>query len=295
MVDARVVAMCVLLAETVIGGVVLLVWSQTEESPVPFLSGFNALTFGVLPIGGGIAAVFQLAVAAFVVVPLVALAGWAGRRLGARESWYWVPLTVAACCLPPVVGGLPALGTGLFTALVTWLVTTVALTIPALAARRMQLPDRPHLSVGVMIRRVALYGTLAFVVTAVLGGVVLDTTGIAYEPPRLTRESVVGTYTDDRGGTLVLTADGVVTAHGLRTHEGDYSEEEKDCTGTGRWSFSPGRGPWDQTMETSLDTCFGFGTWGVMGTAERPKLFVYIGDPDSWDLYAVERGAPAGA
>ncbi|MEU4152882.1 hypothetical protein [Streptomyces sp. NPDC026659] len=29
--------------------------------------------------------------------------------------------------------------------------------------------------------------------------------------------------------------------------------------------------------------------WEVFGTIEHPKLFVRIGDPDSWDLYILQR------
>ncbi|MGW9498624.1 hypothetical protein ACWG5P_30350 [Streptomyces prasinus] len=27
--------------------------------------------------------------------------------------------------------------------------------------------------------------------------------------------------------------------------------------------------------------------WYVLGTAERPKLYAYLGDPDSWDPYVL--------
>ncbi|MER7728094.1 hypothetical protein [Streptomyces sp. NPDC096323] len=36
-------------------------------------------------------------------------------------------------------------------------------------------------------------------------------------------------------------------------------------------------------------TVGGSRTWEVYGSSEHPKLFVFIGDPDSWDLYALRR------
>ncbi|MFI6107528.1 hypothetical protein [Streptomyces sp. NPDC051310] len=36
--------------------------------------------------------------------------------------------------------------------------------------------------------------------------------GIGYEPPQLTTKRVAGTWSDGRGGTLILTADGKATA-----------------------------------------------------------------------------------
>ncbi|MFC9285289.1 hypothetical protein [Streptomyces sp. NPDC057052] len=42
----------------------------------------------------------------------------------------------------------------------------------------------------------------------------------------------------------------------------------------------------------SVDDCR-LDTWEVSGTLEHPKLFVYIGDPDSWDLYILQRSHQA--
>ncbi|SCF75559.1 hypothetical protein GA0115255_105313 [Streptomyces sp. Ncost-T6T-2b] len=38
----------------------------------------------------------------------------------------------------------------------------------------------------------------------------------------------------------------------------------------------------------SIEWC-GFAPWNVGGTANRPTLYQYIGDPDSWDLYVLRR------
>ncbi|MEV5884888.1 hypothetical protein AB0L74_19520 [Streptomyces sp. NPDC052020] len=61
-----------------------------------------------------------------------------------------------------------------------------------------------------------------------------------------------------------------------------------ECTGTGTWEYDPGAGPWSQEVAVFVDDC-PLDTWEVLGTSQQPKLFVYIGDPDGWDLYILER------
>ncbi|MFG2111353.1 hypothetical protein ACGFRB_01700 [Streptomyces sp. NPDC048718] len=288
-------SMLVLLSETVTGGIGLVMWSLTQESPVPpFTASFLGWVFLVLLMvfAAVIVPLGNVVLSAGVVPLVVVLAGWAGRRFGGREAWYWVPM-VAAVVLLPVPGALSALGTGVLAALVIWLVGTAGIAIAALVARRLLLPGRPHLTGGVMFLRVGLWGTLAVVTVFVLSGIGLCA-GMAYEPPRLTRAGAVGAYSDGKGGTLTLMADGKATARGVRGY-GGFREAGEPCDGIGSWSFSPGRGPWDQTVEAVIEGCPDFGAWSVFGSGERPKLFISIGDPDSMDFYVLERGAPAGA
>ena len=86
------------------------------------------------------------------------------------------------------------------------------------------------------------------------------------------------------------TADGKATATRIETFELDDSFKTvvHECTGTGTWEYDPGTGPWSQEVAVFVDYCR-LGTWEMFGTLEHPKLFVYIGDPDSWDLYVLER------
>ncbi|MEU6577159.1 hypothetical protein [Streptomyces sp. NPDC046805] len=175
---------------------------------------------------------------------------------------------------------------------------TAALTATALVARRLLLPDRPWLSGGAMFGRVALYGTLAVATAGALAGIALYA-GLAYEPPRLGAEGVAGTWSDGKGGTLTLTADGKAMATRVKTFDLDDSFDTvvHKCTGTGTWKYDPGAGPWAQEVDVFVDGCQ-LDTWEVFGTFEHPKLFVYIGDPDNWDLYILrrrEQAVPSGS
>ncbi|MFF2520704.1 hypothetical protein [Streptomyces liangshanensis] len=280
-----------LAVEVAIGMISLAMWTQTQESPglaynglqvfiliivAPFLAVAGAALCGLLTVG--------------LVMPLLVGAGWLGRRLSGREAWWWVPAVAAAgtaaltplAAVPTGDGLLPVLGGGLAVA--------AALSAPALVARRLLLPHRPPLSGGAMFGRVVLYGTLTVVTVGLLAG--LGTyAGIvhAYEPPRLNTQRAAGTWTDGDGGTLVLTADGHATATRIKTFDiVDLETVTRRCTGTGTWSFDPGDGPWAQEIPVSVANC-SMDNWAVFGTPEHPKLFVFIGDPDSWDLYILQR------
>ncbi|MFE3947434.1 hypothetical protein ACFXPV_37100 [Streptomyces sp. NPDC059118] len=161
---------------------------------------------------------------------------------------------------------------------------TAALTATTLVARRLLLPDRPQLSGGTMFGRVALYGTLAVVTAGTLAAIGLYA-GIGYEPPRLSAERVAGTWSDGKGGTLILAADGKATATRVETF--DFDSVVHRCAGTGTWGYGQGAGPWSQEVDVFIDDC-SMDTWHVFGTPEHPKLFVYIGDPGSWDLYILQ-------
>jgi hypothetical protein len=279
----------VLSVEAGIGAIALFVWGQTQESPglsynplgvfflilmAPFVAAAGAALGSLLSVG--------------VVMPLLVVAGWLGRRLSGREAWWWVPAAAAGTAASALAAAV-FLEAGFLAGLGGWLAVTAALAAPALIARRLLLPDRPWLSGGVMFGRVALYGTLAVVTAATLAGIGLYA-GIGYEPPLLSTERVAGTWSDGKGGTLRLTADGKATATRVGTFDLDDSFDPvvHACTGTGTWEYDPGDGPWSQKVDVSVGDC-SMDTWEVFGTPEHPKLFVYIGDPDSWDLYILQR------
>lgn len=277
----------VLFVEAVIGGIAVFVWGQTQESPDVPLDALNVFfLFLFVPIAALIGAVPAVVVSVAGVMPLLVIAGWAGRRTEGRERWYWVPVMAAAWTALPVLGGVTLLEAGVLPGLALWLVTTVGLAIPALVVRRLLLPDRTRLTGVAMLGRVVLYGTLAVVSVFALGGFGLWA-GLAYEPPRLDAALIAGTWTDGKGGTLTLAADGRATATGVRT----YGIEGKAhvCAGSGNWAYDPGDGPWGQTVGMTVEGCDDLDDWEVFGTPEHPKLFVRIGDPDSWDLYVLER------
>ncbi|MEV0010853.1 hypothetical protein AB0M10_27565 [Streptomyces sp. NPDC051840] len=286
----------VLCAEAMIGVVALTVWTRTQESPG---MGYNAMGVVFLLVVAPFAAAFGAALCALlslvVVMPLLAVAGWLGRQVSGREAWWWVPASATAVSTLPaavVASGVAQAGPAgtLLAFLGAEIVGAVVVAAPALVARRLLLPDRPHLSGGAMFGRVCLFGGLAVVASCAIGGLTL-LAGIGYEPPRLSGERIAGTWSDGKGGALTFTEDGTVTARGVATF--DFDGEAQACTGTGTWSFDPGAGPWDQEVHVSVDDCpSDLGPWEVLGTAEHPKLFVYIGDPDAWDLYVLERGDP---
>lgn len=283
-------SMSVLSVEAVIGAIALVVWEQTQESPgLSYHPLGLALLILMAPFVAAAGAALAALLSVGVVVPLLVVAGRLGRRLPGREAWWWVPALAAAGTAPPALAAAVLMEAGLMAGLGGWLAVTAALAAPALVARRLLLPNRPWLSGGAVFGWVALYGTLAVVTVGTLAGIGLAA-GIGYEPPRLSTERVAGTWSDGKGGTLILAVDGKATATRVETFGFDDSFEPvvHKCTGTGTWEYDPGAGPWSQEVDVSVDGC-PMDTWEVFGTSEHPKLFVYIGDPDSWDLYILQR------
>ncbi|MFJ2645869.1 hypothetical protein ACIO1C_03920 [Streptomyces sp. NPDC087420] len=285
MLTASVSVLCV---EAVLGAIALFVQEQTyENAGLPHHPMAVLLLIVAAPFLAVAGAVLGALLSVGLVMPVLVVAAWLGRRLSG-EAWRWVPATAAAVTTPPALAAAVLAETGLLPGLGLWLVTTAALTATALVARRLLLPDRPRLSGGVMFGRVVLYGTLAVVTAVTLAGIGLFA-GIGYEPPRLSAERVTGTWSDGRGGTLVLTPDGTATATGVETFADDFIDPVmRECTSTGTWEYDPGNGPWAQEVAVSADNCPTV-TWEIFGTPEHPKLFVHIGDPDSWDLYILQR------
>lgn len=282
-------SMSVLFVEAVIGVIALLVWGQTRESPNlphnalevvflivvgPFVLTAGAVPGALLSVGG--------------VMPLMAGAGWLGRRLSGREAWWWTPALAGVATALPTLAVAVFVEAGPWAALGAWFMVTTALAVAALVARRLLLPDRPYLSGGAMFGRVALYGTLAVVTAGTLAGIGLHA-GIGYEPPRLSTEQVAGTWSDGEGGTLILAEDGKATATRVKTFAYDDAFEPvvQECTGTGTWEYDPGAGPWSQKVDLSVDGC-SMDRWELYGTPAQPKMYAFVGDPDSWDLYTLK-------
>ncbi|MFI1472102.1 hypothetical protein [Streptomyces wuyuanensis] len=281
--------MSVLFVEAVIGMIVSFFLRLAQEAP----SGYSALGLVLLPFFAAAGAVVGLAVSVGVVMPVLALAGWLGRRFSGREVWWWVPPVTAAVVAAPLAARYAAAGArpDLLPIVWGWLVGTAVLIVPVLVARRLLLPDRRYVPGGAMFRWVALYGTLAVVATALLGGIAVYTGLIEeYRPPRLSEERIAGTWTDGRGGTLTFASDGTATATGVNTYyfDDDFNDVVRDCTGVGTWEYDAGDSLWTQKATVSFDGC-SMDDWNVGGTPEHPTLYVYIGDPDSWDLYTLTR------
>lgn len=282
-------SMSVLFVETVIGVIALFAWGETQENPgLPY----NTLGLVLLIMSAPVGAVAGALVSVGVVMPLLAAAGWLGRRFPGRKAWWWVPaLTAAGAALLSLTLTVRA-GAGPWAGAVSWLTLTAALAPTALVARRLLLPDRRRLTGAAVFGRVAMYGTLAVIATCTLSGIALAA-GLGYEPPRLKAEQVAGTWSDREGGTLALATDGTATTTRLRTFGTDDSSEPavNRCTGTGTWEYVPGDGPRAQEVNVTVDAC-SMDVWHVLGTPEHPKLYVFIGDPDAADLYILERRSP---
>lgn len=279
----------VLLLEAVIALVVSVCYGFTQESPNDG-GGSSALLILALPV----ILVFATLAAGLLSVAFVLPTAWLsevlGRRFGGREAWWWTP-PVAGVVSLAVVGLVVARadGSGAVAFAVGWVLTTAALTVPALLWR-----SRRERVFGPVL----LWGVVAVVLTTVLGGVGFWTGLLQqYHPPALTSADVVGRWSDGDGGTVTFTADGRVAAvnldDDLDRFDGAGGAETEDgggdrCTGRGTWAYEPGGGRWSQTVDVMVASCT-FGQWNVGGTESRPTLYQYIGDPDSWDLYELTK------
>ncbi|MEU1350238.1 hypothetical protein ACFYPA_33150 [Streptomyces sp. NPDC005775] len=280
----------VLFVEAAIGAIALVVWGQTQESPRLAPNSLGTIFLILLaPVMAAVGAVVGTLLSVGVVMPLLTAAGWLGRGLSGREAWWWVPVVTATGAAPPVLTGTVLAGSGPLAGLGGWLMVTAVLVPPALVARRLLSADRRRLTGAAMFWRVVMYGTLAVIAACTLAVSALAA-GIGYEPPRLSADRIAGTWSDGRGGTLRLTTDGAAAATRVNTFESDGSFEyvAHPCTGTGRWEYASGSGPWSQVVNVSIGAC-AMDAWEVFGTPEHPKLYVFIGDPDSVDLYILRR------
>ncbi|MFF3731702.1 hypothetical protein ACFYXM_15615 [Streptomyces sp. NPDC002476] len=230
---------------------------------------------------------FFLVASLLVVLPTVAAARWAGTRFTGREVWWWVPVTA----LVPAAVGAAVAGIALRPApgplLLCWPAGAALLTVTALVARE------------VVLRRRRLRGVLGWCVVAVVAvygiGSGLYGTGLIaeYRPPKADTAQLSGTWTDGKGGTLRLAADGTAHADALSDPEEMWSDPTKSarCSGRGTWSYEAGDSTtWDQRVRLKIESCpddtAGDG-WRIGGTPDRLELNYEYGDPDSPDWYTL--------
>lgn len=101
---------------------------------------------------------------------------------------------------------------------------------------------------------------------------------------------MTGSWSDGHGGSLRLTADGRASAVRIADYpaDGDPSKKPVLCSGSGTWSIDPGQSRWDAELRIDIDNCDFYG-WSSLGTPAHPKLYYYIGDPDSGGLYTLTK------
>ncbi|MER7514933.1 hypothetical protein [Streptomyces sp. NPDC126499] len=264
------VSMLVLFLETALLAVGALVIGETRPSPSV---GYNALGLIALPflvVGGTlVGAVLSLAL----VLPAVRSGELLARRAGGRAAW-WQSALAGAVTIPLA----PLLGPWWWPG--GWAALMVAVTVTARARR------------GTFVT-VLVWGTLAVVSAGMLGGAALYTGFLTpYAPPRMSAAMLTGSWSDGTGGTLTFTADGRVTAEGVRYEVGESPESfetvSKECDGTGTWIHRPADNPWRQEVQVTIGTCQ-WPPWEVSGTQSAPTLYQYLGDPDAWDLYELRK------
>ncbi|MHC0433668.1 hypothetical protein ACX6XY_26385 [Streptomyces sp. O3] len=233
-----------------------------------------------------------LIVSAAAVLPVVQLSRWSASRAGRAETVRWC---LAAC---GVFATVAAVGTGVPTILLggSWSVPALVLLVAFLGMAPAALCAR-----AVTVRRgtgarfglgaVVLGCGLALSSVVFAGGLAAYATGLVqiYEPPRLTEAQLVGTWTDDQGGTLTLRADGTAVADDLDVRM--YEDASRRCSGSGTWArgTSPSGTP---QVALSISDCLEKRGWEFGGTEERPTLYYWIGDPDSLNQHTLNRGAP---
>ncbi|MEU9086261.1 hypothetical protein [Streptomyces sp. NPDC048357] len=266
--------------EVALAVVVILLYVQTQpppDSPVDHTALVASLfSFGMIVV------VIAFLLSLIFVLPAVALADLLGRRIGGREAWWWVPLTVAALVASPIWAFASYNHVETRPVLVFWAMATASLSTGGLIAR----PRHPGLG-----RQVALWGTALVTGTGLLGALGL-TAGLlpAYEPPAIGPATVPGTWVDHTGGSLVFTSDGRVTASGVDEHgpDADPHRLPPQCSGPGTWSYEPGRGVRTQKVRVHVPGC-SWPAWSVGGTEGEPRIYQHVGHPDSEHLYQLRK------
>lgn len=271
-------------AETVAAGQFLvgtLFWQLTSMAEEPYGRGY----------GGGIAVLFGLAFMVVVLPPLMLGAGWvhstlfttpvmelsnaAGVRTRLPAPW-WAPPALGL--LAAVYAAPVALLTGApYAATCGWIAAAGVLPVGVAVFARMRRRTKAS------VRR----WTPGPVVVAVVAVFAVGLTWPPYAPPALERADYVGAWTGD-GVRLELDGQGAATAEKLLVVDGlDVVDR---CSGHGTWKPAEAAGAYRAGVLLSVAQCEGASLrWELAGTAERPELFVLVGDPDDGDVRVLRK------
>ncbi|WP_046779522.1 hypothetical protein [Streptomyces yangpuensis] len=277
---ALVVSTLVGCLEVALTAVVVLVYVRTQPPPeMPSdWAGIGGSLIALTPLVGFVSFLLTLVF----VLPAVALVDLLSRGLGGRTAWWAAPAAVAALLAAPVLIFATYNDARPVETLVFWASATASLSLGVVVA----LPRGEGL-----LRRVALWGTAVVAGTGVVGALGLAVGLLpAYEPPRIGPETMTGSWSDHTGNTLVFTPDGRVTASGIGVHRpGDHPDDpSRRCSGSGTWSYEPGRDVWSQEVRVEIPECH-WQAWGVDGTAGEPRIRQEIGGPGSGRLYKLRK------
>ncbi|MDQ0990789.1 hypothetical protein [Streptomyces sp. V3I7] len=115
------------------------------------------------------------------------------------------------------------------------------------------------------------------------------------KPLVLRAGAIAGTWRDEDGGRLVFRADGTFVSKGVC---GDFADDDLDEAsapdpGAGTWNSDSDTWPGEDSPMTSVHVTFRpSGVWtqyDARGTAARPVLWEYIGDPDNGELCVLRK------
>ncbi|MEV4433479.1 hypothetical protein [Streptomyces sp. NPDC049585] len=287
-------SMAALCAETVVAvttGVFVLLAREHDGLPkAPLLAAVVALAALLLTV------LISGFVTAAAVMPALALGRRAARRRYREDRAWWtaaaVPVVSAAAVL--VFGAVAALGSrnvaNPLNYLIWWGALTAGLLPAALAGRAAARRVRTGRA-GSVTRRVVRDGLIAWLVVGALGtGAYASGLVSVYQPPRLTKQDLAGTWSDGRGGTVRLTDDGAAVADGLDnfTWDGTGKDRARDCDGSGTWTPVKDSGR-VQGVSLRIGACELSRDWSLIGTKREPRIYHEIGKPGSGKRYVLTK------
>ncbi|MEV6681118.1 hypothetical protein AB0N09_30270 [Streptomyces erythrochromogenes] len=215
--------------------------------------------------------------------PALALARRTGRGAAAVA---WLLAASAASALVAWCAGAP------YGAALAWIagIGVPPLLVAHLALRRGTRPG------AVVARASVATPVLVLVALATVSGMSDAGAFDTYEPPSPERAAYVGEWHGEGDEVIRLYEGGEAAVERVKTS--GFGGNGTSCTGTGTWTARAEEPRYGTRAGVDIDVpgCSRWGkTWEVSGTAARPELFQWIGDPDSGDLQLLHRSGAAAA